>query len=67
MGRSKECGFSFGGRFKSCSKTFLKNLKDCHVEKELDRVPVALETEPEAESRNKKGCGGAQMYFFFQM
>lgn len=33
------------------------------MEKELDRVPVALETEPEAKSRNKKGYGGAQIYF----
>lgn len=41
----------------------MKNLKDCLMEKELDRVPVALETEPEAKSRNKKGYGGAQIYF----
>ena len=45
----------------------MKNLKGCHVEKELDRVPVALETEPGAKSRNKKGWGGAQKYFNFFM
>lgn len=56
---------SFGETFKSRNKAFLKNLKGCYVEKELDRVPVALKTDPGALSRNKKEGGGAQKCFNF--
>lgn len=56
---------SFAERLKSRNKAFLKNLEGCRVEKELDRVSVALEMEPREESRNKSGWCGVQKCFNF--